>query len=378
MNEREVHSLVDLLYQAALDRAMWPRFLKGYSDLLDSGPTALQFHDLRHQAASADLASGADPELQREYEQYFGTRNVFVLRGQPLFRTGLVITGEAIVPHAELVKTEYYNDYMKRVGAFHALAMVFYNEDDRIGFLVANRANSARPYGDDDVSLARLMTPHVQRAFQLHTRMSQLEEANADLHICFDRMPYGVVVVQHDGRVVEINQSARELTFLRDGLTLEHGELGAESSSDTRALRRLIASSTRATLAAGGGGGVMRVRRTSARRPLELLVAPLRRPETPSTRHALVFVSDPERVVQPLETMLRELYALTPAEARLAREMLDGSTLSAAATRLGVARSTAKSQLEGLFRKIGVSRQAELIRHLCTGVGSLPESTPTA
>ena len=55
-------------------------------------------------------------------------------------------------------------------------------------------------------------------------------------------------------------------------------------------------------------------------------------------------------------------YGLTPAEMRVLTRMLTGSTVAEAAADLGVAPTTARTHLDSIFAKTGVSRQSELIR----------------
>jgi DNA-binding CsgD family transcriptional regulator len=84
---------------------------------------------------------------------------------------------------------------------------------------------------------------------------------------------------------------------------------------------------------------------------------------------ALVLLHDPARhVVHPIKR-LRALFGLTEAEALLARGLLDGRRLAEIAASRDVSVETVRTQLRSLFRKTGVSRQADLMRMLLT----LPE-----
>jgi DNA-binding CsgD family transcriptional regulator len=58
---------------------------------------------------------------------------------------------------------------------------------------------------------------------------------------------------------------------------------------------------------------------------------------------------------------LRQLYGLTPSEARLAVALTDGETLKSAAERFGISLNTARDQLKSLFRKTNVDRQSGLV-----------------
>ena len=58
---------------------------------------------------------------------------------------------------------------------------------------------------------------------------------------------------------------------------------------------------------------------------------------------------------------LSSLFALSAREAELAMLLLEGCSLQEAAERRGVRITTARSQLAGLFRKTGTTRQGQLI-----------------
>jgi DNA-binding CsgD family transcriptional regulator len=60
-------------------------------------------------------------------------------------------------------------------------------------------------------------------------------------------------------------------------------------------------------------------------------------------------------------------YGLTPAETRVLASLLAGRTLAETAAALGVAQGTAKTHLDNIFGKTGVTRQADLMR-LATGL----------
>jgi DNA-binding CsgD family transcriptional regulator len=81
----------------------------------------------------------------------------------------------------------------------------------------------------------------------------------------------------------------------------------------------------------------------------------------PSVSAALVLVTDPTATPS-LARAMRESYGLTPAEARLAQRLVGGSTLLEAAEDLQIRQSTARTQLRAALGKMGVRRQAELVR----------------
>src|SRR5208337_3644578 len=62
----------------------------------------------------------------------------------------------------------------------------------------------------------------------------------------------------------------------------------------------------------------------------------------------------------PTATLLRGLFDLTAAEARVAREIATGNTIRNIASQTAKSEETIRTQLKAVFAKTGVSRQAEL------------------
>jgi len=84
-----------------------------------------------------------------------------------------------------------------------------------------------------------------------------------------------------------------------------------------------------------------------------------------------VFVSDPDRAIATTEATLMRLHGLTPAEAAVTVELLQGRSLEAAAAELGIALQTARTHLKKVFAKTGTRRQSELVLLLLKAVPPL-------
>lgn len=59
--------------------------------------------------------------------------------------------------------------------------------------------------------------------------------------------------------------------------------------------------------------------------------------------------------------LLRRIFGLTPAEAKLAALMVEGKSLEGAAEKLAVKRETARNQLKAIFAKTETNRQGQLV-----------------
>jgi DNA-binding CsgD family transcriptional regulator len=72
-------------------------------------------------------------------------------------------------------------------------------------------------------------------------------------------------------------------------------------------------------------------------------------------------VTIPEEPREAPAELLRRLFGLTPAEAKICERMVQGDTLEEAARDLNIATATARVYLKSVFAKTGVGRQAELV-----------------
>ena len=94
-------------------------------------------------------------------------------------------------------------------------------------------------------------------------------------------------------------------------------------------------------------------------------MAPVRAPASAvfgSAPFVLVRANDPEGGPPISERRLRELFALTAAEARVALAVVRGDSPREAAAKLGVSVHTVNNQLASIFQKTGVNRQSALVK----------------
>jgi DNA-binding CsgD family transcriptional regulator len=202
--------------------------------------------------------------------------------------------------------------------------------------------------------------------------MVELEiERDAALH-ALDSLPWGVVLVSNHGNRLVANRRAEEILQAEDGLTAHGDTLRAIFPHEAAKFDRLLTN----TLNGARGGGMLSITRPLGSHPLNVLILPLgNKPEMFGDRvhAAAIFVSDPHMRLPGNEQHLRELYALTAVEARLAACLSRGKSIEEAAAAMGVTVNTARAYLKRIFEKTGVHRQSALVRLLLLGVPPLSQ-----
>lgn len=367
-------ALADLAYEAAFDPSAWPRFTRGLGDFLDGAHATLLLPGPEPELER--FFSTLDPAFLRSYVEHFQAGDPHVAPHMSVAPVGTFYFGHERVPVARLLVTEFWNDWMRPQGLRHDAIFGYAFEHGRpeefsgLGFW---RLRGSRSSDAEDLARAQGLAPHLDRAVKLRRRVKRLRADRDAMAAVLDELPSAVVMLDARGRVRQSNRAAQKLSAQRDGFVFNRDGVQAAGDSDTRELHRTLADS----IASASGKplsrrSALRLGRPSGREPLEALVTPIRvgshDPETPV---AAVFVTDPEAETRPPDLLLRRLWNLSPAEAALALELGSGYTLAEAAGRLGIRDSTARSTLKSVFAKMGVSRQAELVRRLSAGVAAL-------
>jgi DNA-binding CsgD family transcriptional regulator len=368
LGEGRLVRLVGEIYESAGDRTRWSTFLATFREAIGASAVHFAIDDFVSQNSIVTEFLGHDPHFIALYAEYYASRDVWV-RDRPPPASGETVVGHRLIRDEELAKTEFYADFLRPQGLFHVAAGRIFRERTTSVDLAALRPKQRGPFGAEEEQLLRALVPHLQRAVQIHRRLASAQLTSRSLAESMDRLLYGVILLDEGGQVLLANRIARGLLAARDGLTDDRGVLGASNRAESSALGRLVGEALEAAAGRGlGSGGVARVSRRDGRRALSLLVAPFKKegPDLFGGRHpaVVVFVSDPDRRFDSPSEMLVRLHGLSPAEAKVAVEVLEGGSLSEIAERLGSTRNTAHTHLKRIFDKTGTRRQSDLVRLL--------------
>lgn len=355
---------IDAIYEAAIDVRRWPEVLDGIA--LDAGAKGAMI-----MTASPDrMRWTASPAIESAVEAFFaegwhitgGRVDRLIADHHP----GFCVETDYIAAE-ELARMPVQRDFLAPRGMIGGAGSLFQGLPDDAciltveGFGTHERARSAVPLLD-------ALRPHLGRALTIAAAV-QARTDNAILD-ALSLAGIAAAVITRDGRHHRCNAEF-EQAFAS----------GATIAPVTRAMRfrdlRLQAAvdEVRATGLLPGGRSV----------PLDLQwrgypaaahMIPLNRGARDffGSDGVLIVLASAGNVSIPGADLLRLMFDLTPAEARLTRSLLEGLTISDAARRHRVTAATARRQLASVFAKTGINRQGDLVRTL-TGLGAGPSSS---
>jgi DNA-binding CsgD family transcriptional regulator len=302
-----------------------------------------------------------DPDLTRSYLIRHSRSSPWAKMRQ-VMPVGQVVSVDAYVPASQLIRTEFYHDILRPQRILHCGAACLARDAERfVGFSIF-RAAEAGPTEDQELRLLSVLAPHIKRATQINERLGTIVAFERAKTSALDLAEQGIILLDAHAGVLFVNRAAESILALRDGLTITAGTLRAATPADTRRLNVMIAETVR-----GSSGGTLRAARPSLAEPFLLLVAPARAgPPWPvdAVPAAVIFVTDPDRPPRPEMRRLAELFGLTATEAKAALALAGGSGVPQTAAALKLSTNTVHTHMRRIFRKLGVHRQAELVRVL--------------
>ena len=362
--------VIQAIYDAALDETLWPQALRQLSDFTGS------------QAATFWVLDGSeepqlpifnyinfDPAFIGEYLKQITpldpwNRYLLAHPDEPIVHDGLVISEREKDRHP-------YFDWHKRFSdtRFRLIGRVTPAPSVHAG-VALHRTHKAGGFQSDDIDRFRVLYAHLKRALTIGFKMAVLGATQQCTTELLDRSLCAIVFLDRRRRIVYANSSATLLHSAADGVRLGADGPILARRQDNHKLQRLIAKAlSSASSSTAERGGILRASRPSNKSPYVVVVSAIeqRYPALSVFRPAVcVMITDPDRAPNLSVEHLQTVFALTPAEARLATLLAGGAELRSAGEDLGITYGTARARLAQIFQKTETRRQSELVHLLLT------------
>jgi len=360
------------LYKAPLDPSQWQEFLRLTALGAGGECAALLLHDSSAAESVMSMEWGFHPEVAPLYADHFGAIDVW--RSAVTTASDWVGTSEQFVSSSALVKTEFYNDLLLPYEIPHGIFAMVERSPARVANLSICRGARAGAFVEEDLAIVKLLKPHIQCAFRLHSELSAANNRTTGLLNALDALSVAVILVGPLMQVVAMNKAAERIAAEQDGLLVTRAGLHAERVEEADLLAKMLrrAASTKGVDGFSAGGTVLVSRR--ARPPVQVLISPVRHSSEfdfcgDQPVSAIALVIDSSHKQRPTQDILRALFGLTPAECRVALLLGDGRAPKEIAGMIGVTADTVRSQIKSIFAKTGVNRQTDLVRLLLNHEG---------
>lgn len=272
-----------------------------------------------------------------------------------------------LVIEDEFVQSQFYQNFYHPNDIHHTLCAPVDIGGGCFGVIHIYRSKDGDNFSFEDQRHLSLLLPHVKCAMQINNRVNVMSQGQLLTLSALDQLSLGIIIVGTGGIVRFTNKTIDRMLRSELGIKIRRGHLVLENSTAHQLLQKAIEDAHKA---AGGNlfkAGTMIPLCNNFEKPISLLVSPFSSGPVegwPLGPVAAVFINNPEERRGLREESISKLYALTPAEARLTKALLDGERLQDYAERVGISLHTAKTQLKQVFSKTGHGRQSDLVRDI--------------
>jgi len=373
-----VERVISNIYAAAAGRLPWQQPLDEIAGLLSLWGAQIVGID-KHNGGLIFTEEGGlgRSSAALDYLRFFHTSNP---RIAPTLATPM---GDWMHCHehfdeAYVEQSAFYQEFLIPHGGRYLSATKLVEGDDFIFLFGVLRGRDSRPIGPEDIPLLRQIKHHLTEAFRdfSHLRETFVEVGMARQLLA--RFDYPMLVVDQACGIWHRNESAERLMTSSDVVFENAGILAFRddraSTALTLAIRNLgLSDAAKAATVAATRSVAVIPRRTGV--PLLALVSAMRPFESMEAfgkvPRALVILHDPAISHLSLDPqIIAECFDLTPAEAHVSVQIAEGANAKEIASRTGVALSTVRTHIQRAMTKLGVTRQADLLRV----VAALPHS----
>ena len=272
----------------------------------------------------------------------------------------------------ELKTSAAFNEALPRGGYQNGLNARLDGPDDTSIVWVLADSLERGGWGSSQIEVIEYLLPHIRHYVRVRSTLAKAEALGSSLTDMLDSTRVGVIHLGPDGDIVAANDCAREILRRGDGLLDGGGQLSAWLPPDNARLKEILAGALRTS---GGEpvGGSMTIRRRPLRPRLTVHVNHLKGIDWDfgtGPVAALVLIDEHQTQAKfrlPSadridSALVSTTLGLTPAEGQVAAMLAQGETVHSIAAATSRKESSIRWHLRQIFKKTGVSRQADLVR----------------
>lgn len=359
MSDLEFSSLtptLERLGDAVIDPAVWPDLMQDISSSVGATGAALLQSDNR--TPDVPMTASVADYFQNYFENNLHIDDIRAVRGVPLLLKGQPVVADQDIFSSEqdMLRDPLYAN-ATRFG-MRWWAVVGFNAGEALWGLAFQRTISEGMFTSEDKKVLATLSQRLTEVATLSSAVGRIALASAVN--AMEYLQQAAIAVDRFGNVLDANASAQhafddEFYIRQRRIVIKDKVASARFDTLFDRLRT-----------AGGKDPIeftpVVIRRTLAK-PIIVRLMPVHpAAKSPFLGARALLVFSPLTARKPIPPdVLTQAFALTGAEARLAAELAEGTSIDGIAQKLGNTRETIRNQLKMVFLKTGTHRQAELV-----------------
>jgi DNA-binding CsgD family transcriptional regulator/PAS domain-containing protein len=355
---------IGAIYDCALDPLLWSNTCRMVAELCESTAGGICVHDMRHVQNDQLFVFGYEPEFLEKLGQHYAQ--------SPMAAADIVSNigdvSALSMERYELLESRFAREVLKPFGLRDIIWFPALRTGGRMASMHASRGEKALHYQQGEISLFKLLAPHVCRTLAISDALDIRALRSEMLERTLDGLVAGVFLTTRDGRVVYMNAAAERQIRTGNSIRIVNNRISPTDPAARAALSKAIDAASRDDIDMDmsehslampdiDGAGYVATLLPVDRGQRRGVVAPF-------AASVAVFTQDPVQApLMPGEAFAR-LYGLTGGELRVVLALAQGLGAKEAADMLGISEPTVRTHLKRIFSKTDTARQADLVRLL--------------
>ena len=374
--KRDANHLSDLalrIYDASVHPERWTGVVTAIAASFGSSKGLLFTPFLAPQHGGLIFPVGIDEGALQLWASRYIDQDVWAERMQArgLWRAGTAIRDQEILPWQEFLRSPFYQEFLSTIGIGRLCSGIVFEGSPGLPATALSifRDVHEPAFDEADTQWMKLLVAHVSRGLGLMQLLDTARLQNASLLASFDRLNFGVALLNGGMRVRHLNRAAQEVVHRCDGIFIDANrqlESNPASGVSQSLSRWLTKYSDTPVTEQGHFLEGCRVERSQGKRHYTIRCAPLLAAGSWTAHDEqvryVVFIIDPSALQLPSAARLVDLFGLTPAQAKIALEFASGGSYKEVARRLRMSVETVRSHVKEIYPKTRVKRQADMVR----------------
>ena len=364
MEESEqVSQLVGGIYDAALDRSLWPSVLESTCGYVRGLSAILGAEDSVQRSTRFFFQWGNDPHFLKLYEQTYSRLNPMTIPTVLRAEVGSVLASSDLVSYEEIIASRFYKEWLAPQGIVDAMAITLEKSTTSYAAIAVHRHERQGRVDDDMRQRMTLVAPHFRRAVAIGKVIDLHRVDAAAFADTLDGIAAGMFLVDGESNIVHAN--VRGQAMLSEGEILESIADGSRVwiSKPTRRYATCLRRRMPGMMPSAAKGIAVPLAAANGERwiahVLPLTSGARRRAGASYSAVAAVFA---RRAALDLPSPLETMSISTSSPSARVMAIVEVGGVPEVAPVLGVSETTVKTHLQRVFEKTGAKRQADLVK----------------
>jgi len=347
-----ISSIIGSAYEAILREDSWMAVLSNLTQLAkaDSGSYVL----INESAPKIVQSQNLDPSVLESYNKEFAAFDPF--HGDIMRHSNKNVVHDRSEVDKDFIQNSVWFQEFYRLHRIHSIiALPLHNETGLAGSFNIQRVAGRDNFSEHEIRLINCLAPHFNRAHQIMGKIKMMRHEVMHEKMALETITTPILLIDEKSNIILASQAAQQIIRREPFLVLEKNRLLAYRNSGSfyfkfsnQPIEKLI-------------------NRGANRKPLRVISLPLA-PDSEFNKAfqrplCMLILDDPEIIPASLSELLTELFKLTLSEARVCIALgSEGLTPQECSDVFGVSITTIRTQIRSIYGKVGVRRQADLVR----------------